>query len=72
MLAANVKEPVININGFNDPKHKLKLVRFTNIKLPENAQVKINDAHDVHFLGVTTVTGSKPNYTQTNSTGVQF
>ena len=69
---ANIKEPVININGFNHPAHKLKNVVFTNITLPENGNVVINDAENVKFVQVKTVSGSKPVYETKNSTGIEY
>ncbi|TWI85612.1 polygalacturonase [Lacibacter cauensis] len=69
---ANVKEPVININGFNHPAHKLKNVLFTNIVLPENGKVLINDADQVRFEGVKMVGGGKPVYEVKNSAGISY
>lgn len=69
---ANVKEPVININGFKDPAHKLKNVVFTNITLPENGKVLINDAEQVKFEQIKTANGQKPEYTVNSSTGIVY
>ncbi|QNA42680.1 glycosyl hydrolase family 28 protein [Lacibacter sediminis] len=69
---ANVKEPVININGFTDPKHKLRNVVFTNLTLPENGKVVINDAEKVKFEKVKTVNGQKPEYVVKSSTGIVY
>ena len=62
LTAASIKESVININGFKDPAHKLKKVVLSNVKLPENAKVTVNDAEDVKFENVLTVNGAKPEY----------
>lgn len=69
---ANIKEPVININGFKDPAHKLRNVRFTNIKMPENAKVVINDAENVQFTEVKSESAAKPEYIITNGTAVTY
>jgi exo-poly-alpha-galacturonosidase len=69
---APTKEPVIDINGFKDPAHKLKNVSFTHISLPENAKVNINDADGVIFTNVQSPTGSKPQYAVVNSTEIHY
>jgi exo-poly-alpha-galacturonosidase len=69
---ASLKEPVIDINGFKDPAHRLKDVTFTNITLPENARVVINDAEQVKFTDVKTVGGAKPEYEVKNSTEINY
>ena len=67
---APIKEPVIDINGFKEPGHRLKNVTFQNIILPENANVTINDAEKVKFTNVKTVSGAKPQFTINNSSGI--
>jgi len=69
---APLKEPVININGFKDPAHKLKNVSFANIIMPSGAKVLINDAEQVKFTEVRTSAGAKPEYVVQNSTGVIY
>ena len=69
---ANVKEPVININGFNDPAHKLRNVSFSSIMLPANSKVQISDAEQVKFEQVRTTDGGKPEYVVNNSTGISY
>jgi exo-poly-alpha-galacturonosidase len=69
---ASTKEPVIDINGFKDPAHRLRNVTFTNIVLPENSRVVINDAERVKFTEVKSVAGVKPQYVVANSTGVTY
>ncbi|MEY2917481.1 MAG: hypothetical protein RIS73_1195 [Bacteroidota bacterium] len=69
---ASLKKPVIDINGFEDPAHLLKNVSFTNITLPENAKVVINDAEKVTFTNVQSVNGAKPQYVVANSTGIVY
>jgi exo-poly-alpha-galacturonosidase len=69
---ASAKEPVIDINGFKDPEHRLKNVIFKNIMVPQNAKVVINDAEQIKFTDVKSVSGSKPNFVVKNSIGIIF
>ncbi len=69
---ASVKEPVININGFSDPAHKLKNVNFINVLMPEKSKVIINDATKVMFTDVYSAGGVKPEYTVANSTDINY
>jgi exo-poly-alpha-galacturonosidase len=69
---ATTKEPVININGFKDQAHKLKQVIFTNITVPDQARVVVNDGENIVFTGVITTGGLKPKYTVANSTGIVY
>jgi polygalacturonase len=69
---ASIKEPVININGFKDPAHKLRNVSFANIIMPPGAKVLVNDAEQVKFTEVRTAAGAKPEYAVQNSTGVLY
>lgn len=72
LTKASVKEAVININGFKDPAHFLKNVTFTNIIMPENAKVVINDAEKVRFTKVRSASGAKPEYVVTNGTDIIY
>jgi exo-poly-alpha-galacturonosidase len=69
---ATSKEPVIDINGFKDPAHRLRNVIFANITLPENAKVVINEAEKVKFTDVRSATGSKPQYVVNGSSEVAY
>jgi exo-poly-alpha-galacturonosidase len=69
---APVKEPVIDLNGFKDPAHRLKNVSFENIILPVNAKVSINDAENIKFVNVKEVNGARPDYHQVNSINVSY
>ncbi|MBL7738636.1 MAG: hypothetical protein JNK14_05415 [Chitinophagaceae bacterium] len=69
---ANVKEPVININGFKDPAHKLRNVVFENIILPGGGKVVINDGEKIKFTNVKTVSGVKPEYVVANSWSISY
>jgi polygalacturonase len=72
LTGASIKEPVINLNGFKDPAHLLRDVYFTNIKLPENATVIINDAERVKFTNVKSIAGVKPKYDLKDSKNVSY
>ena len=72
LTKASTKEPVININGFKEPGHRLKNLDFTNIILPENAKVMVNDAERVKFSGVKTESGKKPEYLITGSSDIRY
>jgi exo-poly-alpha-galacturonosidase len=69
---ATLKDPVININGFKDPAHRLRNVTFTNITMPENAKIVINEAEKVKFTDVRSATGSKPQYVVNGSSEVVY
>lgn len=69
---ATGKEPVMDINGFKDPAHKLRDCTFTNIITPDNARIVIKDAERLKFTGVQSASGAKPNYDVANSTEVVY
>lgn len=69
---ASTKEPVIDINGFKDPAHRLRNVSFANITMPENSKVVINDAEKINFVNVKSVSGLKPQFAITNSTEISY
>lgn len=72
LSGAPVKEPVIDINGFDDPSHLLKNVSFKDIKLPQNAKVNIKNAGKVNFTNVKTEQGDAPQYVVTGSKDVHY
>jgi len=72
MSVASSEVPVININGFKDPAHRLKNVHFSYILLPEKSKVSINDAEGITFKEVKSAGGIKPIYTIVNSTDVVY
>lgn len=69
---AGIKEPVIDINGFKAEGHQLKNVVFDAIKLPGDAEIKVNDAKDVKFKDIITGNGTKPKYVVLDSENVQY
>lgn len=72
LTKANAKEPVININGFKDPAHRLKNVLFEDIFLPVGARVAINDATNIKFIRVERTDKTKPEYFQDNSNNIEY
>jgi exo-poly-alpha-galacturonosidase len=72
LTGAKGKEPVIDINGFKEPGHKLKNVTFSKILLPEQAVVSVKDAENVRFSDVTATSGEKPKYLTENSINVSY
>lgn len=70
LAGANIKEPVININGFKTAAHHLRKLQFENILLPDNAKIKITDADQALFRTVKTLSGSKPEFDITNCPGL--
>ncbi|MGC4104280.1 glycosyl hydrolase family 28 protein [Ferruginibacter sp.] len=69
---APLTKPVIDINGFADPVHKLKNIQFSNITLPAKARVVVNDAEKIWFTNVACTDGEKPEYVINNTTGVTY
>lgn len=69
---ASVKEPVININGFKDPAHRLKQVSFENVLMPEQAKVVINDAEKINFTSVKSASGAKPEFVVNGSDAISY
>lgn len=72
LTMASLKEPVININGFKEPGHRLRNVTFQNISLPDNAKIVINDAERVKFTDIKSAGGIKPQYAVNNSTAINY
>lgn len=72
MSMASNAGAAIDINGFKDPAHRLKNVTFTNIILPEQSTVVVNDAEKIKFTEVKSATGAKPQYMVNNSSEVIY
>jgi polygalacturonase len=70
MSQAAPHRAVMNLNGFTEPGHRLNHVRFSNIILPEDAKIVVNNARDVKFTDVRSVSGKAPSYVLTNCAGV--
>ena len=59
---ATGKEPVIDVNGFQDPAHKLQDCTFTDIITPDTAHVIIKAAKGLKFINVQSAGGVKPKF----------
>lgn len=67
---ASIKEPVININGWEETGHRLKNVLFEHILLPDSAEININNAEKITFRNVHTQQGMKPLFKIVNSINI--
>ncbi len=72
LAGANVKEPVMNINGFKTAAHHLRNLYFENILVPENATVTVRDADNTVFKNVRTANGAKPVYNLGNCNNLVY
>ncbi|HTN36522.1 MAG TPA: glycoside hydrolase family 28 protein [Arachidicoccus sp.] len=72
LSAADSKEPVIDINGFKDPGHRLQNVLFKDISLPDNAKIMIKNAENVKFINIRSSADNKPNYNINNSKNIHY
>ena len=70
MSMASNASAAIDINGFKDPAHRLRNVTFTNVILPEQSKIIVNDAEKIKFTEVKSATGTKPQYMVKNSSEV--
>ncbi|MFN8251870.1 MAG: glycoside hydrolase family 28 protein [Ferruginibacter sp.] len=69
---ALIKEPVININGFTDPQHRLRNVRFENLLLPAGAKVLVTDAEHISFTQWKNTPGDPVQFLVKNGTDVTY
>ncbi|MBB6238229.1 polygalacturonase [Pedobacter sp. AK013] len=72
MSMASNAGAAIDINGFKDPAHRLRNVIFTNITLPEQSKIIVNDAEKIKFTEVKSATGNKPLFMVNNSSEVIY
>ena len=72
LTEATTKDPVININGFAGMTHRVKNLTFENLVLPDGSNVTVNNAQDIKFINVLSVSGIKPKYTIKESTGISY
>jgi exo-poly-alpha-galacturonosidase len=70
LSGASGKEPVIDINGFDDPAHLLKNVSFTDIIVPEKSRIVIKNATQLKFNNVKSVKGSIPDFEMSGVTDI--
>ena len=71
MSAATPAETVIDINGFPDEQHYTRNLIFNNVKLPQQAIVKVKNCYWVTFNNVQDNTGIKPTYLITESADIK-
>lgn len=64
---ANLRQPVMDLNGFKQAGHQLHDVTFENIIMPKDARIVIKDAFNIQFINVLATDGTKPNYEITDS-----
>ena len=69
---ADIKRPVMDLNGFKDAGHRLKDVLLENIIVPENSRIVIKDAENIKFVNVSAANGQKPNYELTGTDRILF
>ena len=69
---ASTNEPIMDINGFKETGHRLKNVTFSNINIPANSTIVINNAERVKFVDVKSDNGSNAKYTITNSDNIIY
>lgn len=67
---ADVKKPVIIVNGFLTPGYETSAVTFENVVLPAGALVRCERVRDVVFKTVVTTDGTPPRYEISGSEGV--
>ncbi|HEU5080853.1 MAG TPA: glycoside hydrolase family 28 protein [Opitutaceae bacterium] len=72
LTKADPAKPVIIVNGYSEAGHRTTNLAFENITLPAGAVVRVDQAEDVRFSNVTTVSGEKPKYDVTRSEDIQF
>jgi len=72
MSMASDASTAIDVNGFKDPAHRLRNVSFSNILLPEDVKIVVNDAERIKFTGVQSKTGIKPQYVLHNCIDVDY
>jgi len=73
MRKADVKMPVIYIEGFDDPAHFTNNITLKNIRLPEKATVYIKNCDHITFENVIqSASNQKPVYTVITSTNISY
>lgn len=72
MTKAGTKEPVVYIEGFNNPEHYTRNISLKNIVLPENSKVYLKNCNSVSFENVLTSSGGKPEFTVITSENIKY
>jgi hypothetical protein len=71
MTKAGIKEPVIYIEGFNDPEHYTRNILLKDIVLPEDSRVYLKNCDKIIFENVLSDSGKKPVFDMTSSTNIR-
>ncbi len=69
---ADLKKPVIHVNGFQTAGYETSEVSFENIRLPAGALVRCDRVRELTFKDVETTDGAPPRYEITASEGVRL
>ena len=72
LSGADLKKPVIDLNGFEADGHAARDLVFQNLRLPAGAVVKMDRVEDVVFRSVTTTDGTAPVFKVTRSERVTY
>ena len=72
MTKADVKAPVIYIEGFNDPEHYTRNITLKNIVIPENSKVYLKNCDNIIFDNVLSPSGKKPEFEMITSANIKF
>jgi exo-poly-alpha-galacturonosidase len=73
MTKADIKMPVIYIEGFDDPEHYTRNIILRNIELPEDSKVYLKNCASILFENVLTAsTKQKPSFDVTSSTKILY
>ncbi|MFD0749475.1 glycosyl hydrolase family 28 protein [Mucilaginibacter calamicampi] len=67
---ANLRQSVMDLNGFKQAGHQLNDVTFENIIMPKDGRIVIKDATNLKFINVLATDGSKPNYEITDGSNI--
>ncbi|HZZ56624.1 MAG TPA: glycoside hydrolase family 28 protein [Opitutaceae bacterium] len=67
---ADLAEPVIIVDGFDQDGHRTQNVRFENLQLPAGARIDIDESVGVAFINLRTTDGTKPRYQITRSQNI--
>ena len=67
---ANLRQSVMDLNGFKQSGHQLNDVTFENIVMPKDGRIIIKDAANLKFINVVATDGSKPKYEITDGSNI--
>jgi len=72
LTKARPASPVVIVNGFSQEGHRTRNVSFENLRLPDGAIIRVDQAEDVTFSKVTTTGGGKPVFEISRSERVAY